>query len=255
MEGVTIDRRVTVNEPTLLLSFSGWSDAGAAATTAVQYVAEQTEATPFAHIDGEEFLDFTVQRPLVRLDDQRIRSLEWPGWKFLAAESANLILLTGPEPHLRWRSFCRSVLDLARQVGVARVAFLGAFLADVRYTDPVPLTGFASDTKILADLHVPPTSYQGPTGIVGTLADTFQRESIPLVSLWAAIPHYIATAANPRGALALLLRLREWIAMPIDFGTLESAAMTFQSKLLEAVESNPEFADLLRATQKPETSH
>ncbi|MGH7820642.1 MAG: PAC2 family protein, partial [Candidatus Binatia bacterium] len=80
MEFLTIERRPFVTDPTLLVAFSGWSDAGAAATSAVQYVAEGTGAERFARIDGEEFFDFTVQRPTVRLDAQRIRSLDWPGY-------------------------------------------------------------------------------------------------------------------------------------------------------------------------------
>jgi predicted ATP-grasp superfamily ATP-dependent carboligase len=135
------------------------------------------------------------------------------------------------------------------------VVLLGAFLAEVLYTDPVPLTGFSSDPTLLARLRVSPTAYQGPTGIVGALADTVRRRSLPLFSLWAAIPHYIAGTPNPRGALALLLKLREWAELPIDLAPLESAAATFQSQLLEAVEGNAELSKYIRNLKKGETSH
>jgi predicted ATP-grasp superfamily ATP-dependent carboligase len=255
MGHVTMERRPDVTDATLMVAFSGWSDAGGAASTAVQYVSERTEARRFASIDGEEFFDFTVQRPLVRLDQQRLRTFEWPGYEILSADSRNLLFLVGPEPHLRWKTFCRAIVQLAREIGVARVALLGAFLAEVVHSDPVPLTGFASDPEFLERLKVSATGYEGPTGIVGALANSFQQEAIPLVSLWAAIPHYIATSPNPCGALALLLKLREWMTLPIDFGPLESAATTFQAKLLEAVESNETLSSYVRALKKPETSH
>jgi len=238
---------------TLLIAFSGWSDAGSAATNAVQYVASQMSAQKFASIDGEEFFDFTVQRPLVRLDEQQIRQLDWPGWQFSAAR--NLVCATGPEPHLKWRTFCGLDERLLEQVQIERVALLGAFLAEVLYTDPVPLTGFSSDPSILERLRVSPTAYQGPTGIVGALADAVRRRSLPLFSLWAAIPHYIAGTPNPRGTLALLLKLREWTNLPIDLAPLESAAATFQSQLLEAVEGNAELSKYIRNLKKGETSH
>ena len=254
VDALTLESVPELSSPrTLLIAFSGWSDAGSAATNAVQYVAEQTSAKKFASIDGEEFFDFTVQRPLVRLDEQQIRQLDWPGWQFSAAR--NLVFATGPEPHLRWRTFCGLVERLLEQVKVEQVALLGAFLAEVLYTDPVPLTGFSSDPSILERLRVSPTAYQGPTGIVGALADVIRRRSLPLFSLWAAIPHYIAGTPNPRGALALLLKLRGWIDLPIDLAPLESAAATFQSQLLEAVEGNAELSKYIRNLKKGETSH
>lgn len=254
MDSLTIFERPELSRPaTLLVAFSGWSDAGSAATNAVQYVGTQLDAKKFATIEGEEFLDFTVQRPLVRVDDQQVRQLTWPSWEFSAAR--DVVVLSGPEPHLRWRTFCDLVLRVAAEVGVQRVALLGAFLAEVLYTDPVPLTGFASDPASLGRLKVSPTAYQGPTGIVGALADAIRRASLPIMSLWAAIPHYIAGTPNPRGALALLLKLREWMELPIDMAPLEAAAATFQGQLLEAVEGNSELAKYIRGLKKAETSH
>ena len=255
MDLVTYDSRPTLERPTLLVAFTGWSDAGAAATTAVQFAAERTQAKKFASIDGNEFFDFTVQRPIVRFDEQQIGHLQWPGHEFLATESGRFIFLIGPEPHLRWKTFCQAVVDLARESGVERVAMLGAFLAEVLYTDPVPLTGFATDSSLLDRLKVPTTGYQGPTGIVGALADAFRQASIPLVSIWAAIPHYISASPNPRAALALLLKLREWVELPIDFAPLEAAAAAFQAQLLAAVESNLHLSSYIRGLKKHETSH
>jgi predicted ATP-grasp superfamily ATP-dependent carboligase len=254
VDPLSFDHRPELGHPTtLLLAFSGWSDAGTAATNAVQYVATQMGAKKFASIDGEEFFDFTVQRPIVRLDEQHIRSMEWPSYEFSAA--GNLLFAVGPEPHLRWKTFCGTVMRLVQEMGVDRAVLLGAFLAEVLYTDPVPLTGFASDPSILERLRVSPTSYQGPTGIVGTVADALRRAPLPHLSLWAAIPHYIAATPNPRGTLALLLKLREWMELPIDLAPLESAAATFQEQLLAAVESNTELSDYLRGLKKGETSH
>ena len=253
MDALTIDFRPELERPTLVMAFAGWSDAGSAASNAVQYLSSQLSAQKFAAIDGEEFFDFTVQRPLVRLDEQQFRQLTWPTYEFAAVR--NFIFAVGPEPHLRWRTFCGHVVRLAEELAVERVVLLGAFLAEVLYTDPVPLTGFASDPALLERLKVSPTSYQGPTGIVGALADAMRRKGLPLLSLWGAIPHYIAGTPNPRGALALLLKLREWIELPIDTAPLEAAAATFQSQLLEAVEGNTELSEYIRGMKKGETSH
>lgn len=253
VDALTIDFRPSVDKPTLVMAFAGWSDAGSAASNAVQYLSTQLSAQKFASIDGEDFFDFTVQRPLVRLDDRQFRQLTWPVYEFASAQ--NFVFAVGPEPHLRWKTFCSLVVKLAEELHVGRVVLLGAFLAEVLYTDPVPLTGFASDPALLEKLKISPTTYQGPTGIVGALADAIRRKGLPLLSLWGAIPHYIAGTPNPRGALALLLKLREWIDLPIDTAPLESAAATFQSQLLEAVEGNTELSQYIQGLKKGETSH
>jgi predicted ATP-grasp superfamily ATP-dependent carboligase len=255
LDALRFERRPALKEPTLVLAFSGWSDAGAAASTAVTYLASQTGAEKFAAIDGEEFFDFTVQRPMVRLDAQQIRQLTWPTYEFSAADGVDLVFAVGPEPHLRWRSFCGNVVRCAKEVGIARVALLGSFLADVLYSDPVPLTGFASDPAILGRLNVQPTGYEGPTGIAGAIADAFRREGFTIGSLWAAIPHYVAATPNPRGALALVLKLREWIGVTVDLAPLEAAAVAFQSQLVEAVEADADLSKYVRKLRKSETSH
>ena len=130
VDALTLESVPELSSPrTLLIAFSGWSDAGSAATNAVQYVAAQMSAQKFASIDGEEFFDFTVQRPLVRLDEQQIRQLDWPGWQFSAAR--NLVLATGPEPHLKWQTFCGLVERLLEKMQIERVVLLGAFLGQI----------------------------------------------------------------------------------------------------------------------------
>lgn len=250
-----LERRPDFHEPTLLVAFAGWNDAGLAASTAVQYAAEQLGAKRCARLDGEEFFDSTVQRPLVKLDAEGLREIVWPSFDCLAADAHGVAFLTAPEPHLRWKTFSREMVGLGRELGVARVGLLGSFLAQVVYSDPVPVSGFSTDAALLARLHVGSTHYEGPTGIVGVLADAFRRESIPVVSLWAAVPHYIAAAANPRAALALLLKVREWIGLPIDLAPIEAAASTFQAKLLEAVEGDSDLSSYVRTLKKDEPSH
>ncbi|MGH7803178.1 MAG: PAC2 family protein [Candidatus Binatia bacterium] len=251
---MSLERTPDLQGPTVLFAFSGWNDAGLAATTAVQYVAERLEAKRFHSIDGEEFYDYTVQRPHVRLDETDVRQITWPTFDFLAADGRGLAFLTAPEPHLHWKSFAKQMGDVCRSIGASRVGLLGSFLAQVVYSDPVPVTGFASDPNLLANLRVGTTSYEGPTGIVGVLLDELRRE-FPVVSLWAAVPHYIATAANPRAALALILKLREWIELPIDTAPMEAAASNFQAKLLEAVEGDSDLANYVRGLKKDEPSH
>ena len=130
--------------PALVCAFKGWNDAGEAATSALTFMGASLDASRFALIDPEEFVDFQSTRPSVRLVDGLSRKIEWPEFEFYEARvpraPRDLILLSGPEPAMRWRTFCEEVIELAEAIGVQMVVTMGALLADVPHTRPVSIT-------------------------------------------------------------------------------------------------------------------
>ena len=256
VDALNFDARPTLRQPVVILAFGGWNDAGQSATAAVRYLAEQFDAKPLATIDPDEFYDFTVQRPRVRLVEGMHRHVEWGVNEFhysaTPALVRDLIFGWGPEPHLKWKSFCANVISLVRQCGAEMVVTLGGYLVEVLYSRPVPISGFASDPALIQTLDVGTTRYEGPTGIVGVFGDVCRRESLPHVSLWAALPHYIAAVPNPRGALALLMKLTEFLGLPVDFAPLQETAAAFEQKVNEAVAEDPKLSAYIRELKKRE---
>jgi predicted ATP-grasp superfamily ATP-dependent carboligase len=253
---LVFENRPPLRNPVLLLSFAGWSDAGASATTAVRYLSDQLLATRFANIDPEEFYDFSVQRPVVRLTESKIREIQWPSYDFYQGAgigvARDFVLGIGIEPQLRWRTFTETMLRFVSECRIETVVTLGAYLDEVLYTRPVPLTGFSSDPKLMDALDLMPSRYQGPTGIIGVLSDACRRAGVPNMSLWAALPHYLSATPNPRGTLALLLRLTQWLGVRLDTGPLERAAADFQAKINEAVNADPKISAYVRELKKRE---
>jgi proteasome assembly chaperone (PAC2) family protein len=230
--------------PALVCAFKGWNDAGEAATSALTFMGAGFDATRFALIDPEEFVDFQSTRPSVRMVDGLTRKIEWPEFEFYEARvpraPRDLILLSGPEPAMKWRTFCEKVIELAEAIGVQMVVTLGALLADVPHTRPVSITGMASDQGLIDRLSLQPPTYEGPTGIVGVLHAACADAGMPSASLWAAVPHYVAVAPNPKGALALLRRLESLVGVTVDASDLETAATDYDRQVTRAVELDPE---------------
>ena len=172
------------------------------------------------------------------------RKIEWPEFEFYEARvpraPRDLILLSGPEPAMRWRTFCETVIELAEAIGVQMVVTMGALLADVPHTRPVSISGLSSDEVFNQRLGVQPTSYEGPTGIVGVLHDACQRQGIPTASLWASVPHYVAAAPNPKAALALVRKLESLVGVSVDAAELETAATDYERQVSLAVQSDPD---------------
>ena len=252
---VRLEVMPALGAPALLLAFEGWNDAGESASGAVRYLADALAGAPLGEIDPERFYDFTVQRPEVRLDAGGVRRIEWPAYAFRYAVvpgRCELVTGVGAEPHLAWRSFCDEVIELTRRVRAGRVVRLGAFLADVLYSRPVRISGFASDGGLPPELAVQPTGYEGPTGIVGVLASRLADEGFATASLWAGLPHYIGVTPNPRGTLALVQKCCQLLDLPIDQQPLERQAAEFEARVSQLVASDPALAEYVRELKKRE---
>jgi predicted ATP-grasp superfamily ATP-dependent carboligase len=228
----------------MVCAFQGWNDAGDAASSAVSFLASALDARRFAQIDSEEFYDFQANRPTVQLTDGKAREIVWPTVEVFEARAPraprDLVLVQGVEPSMRWRAFSAHLVELAEALGVQVVVTLGALLADVPHTRPVTMTGFASDPSLVERLGLTPSSYEGPTGIVGVLHGACQDAGLPSASLWAGVPHYVAAAANPKAALALVRRVEGLIGVSVDVSDLEVAAADYERQVGLAVQSDPD---------------
>ncbi len=230
--------------PVRVCAFSGWNDAGVAASAALSYIRGSFEAREVAGIDPEDFYDFTAVRPTVKLTEGSTREIEWPENLFSVAPvpgaEGDLVMLQGVEPSLRWRRFTEDVVTTARDLGVRMVITLGALLADVPHSRPVAITGITSDETLVERLGFEPPSYEGPTGIVGVLQHACAEAGLPAVSLWASVPHYVAASPNPKVALALVRAFEGTTGLAVDGGELESAADDYERQVTAAVASDPE---------------
>ncbi len=235
--------------PAMICAFSGWNDAGDAASAALTFIGESLGAERFARIDPEEFYDFQSTRPQIRFTEGsapsgRLREIMWPGVEIYAARvpraPRDLILVQGPEPAMRWKAFCRHIIDLAEALGTQMVVTLGALLADVPHTRPVSITGLASDESLVDKLALAQSTYEGPTGIVGVLHTACSEAGLPAASLWSSVPHYVAAAPNPKAALALVRKVEGLVAVSVDASELESASIEYERQVSRAVESDPE---------------
>jgi proteasome assembly chaperone (PAC2) family protein len=243
-----LDRRPELRRPILIAAFRGWNDGAQAASLAASFLARAWNATRFAEIDPEEFFDFQAVRPHVSLEDGLTRRIDWPENAFYAApipvtanaRERDAILLLGVEPNTRWRTFTAEIVDLARELEVELVITLGALLADVPHTRPSPVTGSASDERLVSELGLSASRYEGPTGIVGVLHDACRRASLDSASLWAAVPHYASLAPSPLAAHALCTRLAELVQADLDVAELEKAAEAYVRQVSEAVAADEE---------------
>jgi predicted ATP-grasp superfamily ATP-dependent carboligase len=245
MSHVRLGSVPAMRSPVMVCAFRGWNDGGEAATAAVEYLRDRWGAERLGDVDPEEFFDFQVTRPTVRLEDGVTRRIEWPSNEFFHArgQQRDVILFLGIEPNVRWRTFSEAIMSAARDLGAATVVTLGAFLADVPHSLPTPVAGTAPDATMAAELGISPTGYEGPTGIVGVLQDAAVRAEFTAVSLWAAVPHYLPAGPNPKAALALVRKVARLVGTPVETDTLARAAETWEQQVNDTIEESPELKE------------
>jgi proteasome assembly chaperone (PAC2) family protein len=238
--------RPELRHPTAVIAFEGWNDACDAASAAAAYiVGEAGTVEPFAVIDPEEFFDFQAHRPLVEVNEGGTRSLSWPLTRFHAVpqpqSGRDLVVVAGDEPSFRWKTFTRHITQVLGDAGVEDVILLGAFIGQVAHTRPTPIVGVATDLAIVRRHQLATSTYEGPTGIVGVLMEACREAGLPAVSLWAAVPHYLAANPNPKATLALLKRTASIVDLQTDLSELELAVGEFNERVDDAVRASGDF--------------
>ena len=233
-----------LKRPVMVAAFKGWNDAGESASAALGFLLEQFDGQQIAAIDPEEFYDFTAVRPTVTLSEGLSREIEWPENSIHAARvpgaERDLVIVQGAEPSLRWKTFCNLIVNAGRDLGVEMVITLGALLADVPHTRPVPITGLASDEDLVEKLGYERSTYEGPTGIVGVLHHACAEQQLPSASLWASVPHYVAAAPNPKAALSLIRSFEGVAKIAIDATQLEESSEDYERQVNAAVATDPD---------------
>ena len=260
-----------LRNPVMLIAFSGWNDAAEAATGAASHILgawtdaqhainDQVGVVPelIADIDPEEFYDFQVNRPIVDIDESQIRSLTWPGTQIFGLATPNFdfdfIIVRGVEPSMKWKTFTHDLLDLADDLEVQTIITLGSMLADAPHSRPITVTGSGAHPDLAKRLGVEVNRYEGPTGILGVIADACLRRGLDAISLWAAIPHYASNSPSPKATLALINALEDFLDISLPQGDLHADSLEWESEVDELAREDSDVAEYVKALEESKDS-
>jgi PAC2 family len=243
-----------LRDPVAIAAFEGWNDAADSSTAAVEHLEQVWTARPVTALDPEEFYDFQVNRPIVSLAEGETRNIEWPTTRFSVATppgtDRDVLLIRGIEPSMRWRTFCGEILELCHSLEVNRIVLLGALLADVPYTRPLPISGSAATRDAAERFNLTPTRYDGPTGIVGVLHEACIRAELDALSFWVHVPHYANNPPCPKATLALLHRVEDVLDLPVPMMDLAEESAEWEERLRGAAEQDAELAEYVRELEE-----
>ncbi|HEY3292722.1 MAG TPA: PAC2 family protein [Candidatus Nanopelagicaceae bacterium] len=239
-----------LRSPVMVFSFGGWNDAGEAATGAVSHLLNIWDNTLIGNFDPEDFYDFQVNRPMVFVDDSKVRKITWPTTEVFGILTPqfdfDLVVVKGLEPSMRWKKFTDEMLDLADDLDVSMILTVGSLLADTPHSRPISVSGSGSHPDIAKRLGVEVSRYEGPTGILGVLQEAAQRRGIDAISLWAAIPHYASAPPSPKATLALINALEDFLNISIPLADLSEQSKMWESGIDEMAQEDTELGEYVR---------
>ncbi|GHC78655.1 hypothetical protein GCM10007079_16140 [Nocardiopsis terrae] len=249
---IQLDRELV--EPVMVAAFEGWNDAGEAASLAVEHLSEKWGARELCALAPDDYYDFQVTRPRMTVVDGRLTEMDWPTTRVRVARPPgsrrDVVLVTGPEPNMRWRSYTADLLAIARELGVRRAVVLGSLLADAPHTRPIPVTGMSSPLELGNRFGLEAATYTGPTGIVGVVHETFSSVGVETVSLWAAIPHYVAQPPCPKATLALLGWVQDFLGAEVPLGDLPEDSVSWEASVNDLTAEDEDIAAYVRGLEE-----
>lgn len=253
VDGFTVSEIPQLRSPIVVMAFTGWSDTGTVTTDAATQLIQSLGGQPFLEVDPEEYYVFTETRPTVRIDEDGVRRLEWPENRAyycqIEGQEHDLIVVRGAEPNLRWRSFSERLTETIAGAGPSLICTLVARPAATPHTRPVPVTGSSADAALAARFGLARSMYQGPTGIIGVLHDTFRRRGVGLISLAAGVPHYLNVDENPAATMALLQALGPVLGFQPELGDLAEESLRFVERVEEASQGDDQIGSYVRTLE------
>lgn len=244
----------SLRDPIMVLAFQGWNDAAEAASKATEHLLSLWPSQLIAEVESEDFYDYQVNRPQVFLDESGERELSWPSTTIHSVlvphYDRDLIIVTGVEPSMRWRTFVGEILSLGEDLNMSMVISLGSLLADVPHTRPIPVTLSAASAALAKKFDVEMSRYEGPTGILGAIQDGCNARDIEAISLWAAIPHYVSAPPCPKATLALINHLEDLLDLNIPEGELPDDSRAWELGATQIMEEDSEITEYVQSLEE-----
>ncbi len=242
-----------LKDPVLVVALEGWIEAGYASATAMGALKQQIRTHRLLRFDTDELLDQRARRPTMRLINGVNTELRWPRLQMRHGRDSagqDLLVLTGPEPDMRWNAFVRALMDVVERLDVRLCVGFGAFPAAAPHTRPVSIGATATSQKLADEVGYLEATMDIPGGVQAAIERGFAEAGRPAVGLWARVPHYAAAMPFPAAAASLLETLARVTGLVIDTVELRNAGTAANAQIDQLVQNNPEHVEMVRRLEE-----
>lgn len=245
------------NGRVLILALDGWTDAGSGATGAANYIREKLLAERLLNIDDPEYFDYLRQRPVIVLDEHGDRDFLWPSIELWGPSKErprdndlSLYFLIGQEPALQWPYLRDEIRELVEDREISSVIMLGSLAAEAPHNRPIKIYKNSQSAVVRNAYGIERSNYDGRSGFMSVLGHAFEKAGLPTISIWAQVPHYVASMPSPKAALALVSELEIFLKFSVDHKDLLTAAFEWERSVDDFVEGDEDLANYIASLEK-----
>lgn len=242
----------------LVIALDGWTDAGMASTGAVTYIKDKLSSDLLLALDDQDYFDLLRQRPIIVLDEHGERDFIWPsielfgpGPKTLVQEKdLSLFFLTGQEPALQWQFLITELLEIIEDRDIQSVIMLGSLAAETPHSRQIKIYKNSQTASVRNALGIERSNYDGRAGFISVLGHAIEKAGIPTISIWAQVPHYVASMPSPKAALALVNDLEIMLGFTVDHKEILESAFEWERSVDSFVEGDEDLLNYIAGLER-----
>lgn len=240
------------------MALDGWTDAGMASTGAVSYIKDKLASDRLIAIDDQDYFDLLRQRPIIVLDEHGERDFIWPSIELfgpgpnspIQQKDLNLYFLTGQEPALQWQFLITELLEIIEDRDIQAVIMLGSLAAETPHSRPIKIYKNSQTASVRNAFGIERSNYDGRAGFLSVLGHAIEKAGIPTISIWAQVPHYVASMPSPKAALALVNDLEIMLGFTVDHKEILEAAFEWERSVDSFAEGDEDLLNYIAGLEK-----
>jgi len=242
----------------LIIALDGWTDAGMASTGAVSYIKEKLSSELLLALDDQDYFDLLRQRPIIVLDEHGERDFIWPSIELFGPgpksevqqKDLSLYFLTGQEPALQWQFLITELLEIIEDRDIQSVIMLGSLAAETPHSRQIKIYKNSQTASVRNALGIERSNYDGRAGFISVLGHAIEKAGIPTISIWAQVPHYVASMPSPKAALALVNDLEIMLGFTVDHKEILESAFEWERSVDTFAEGDEDLLNYIAGLER-----
>lgn len=245
--------RPELGDPVLVVALDGFVDAGHARRLTVEHLLSEGEPLTVATFDVDLLHDYRARRPPMLFVEDHWETYDAPELLVqMLRDTAGTpyLVLHGPEPDVQWERFATAVALLCADLGVRMTIGLNAIPMAVPHTRPAGVIAHGSRRELVAGFDPWVATVTVPGAAAHLVEYRLGRAGRDAVGFAVHVPHYVATAAYPEAAAALVQAIAKVSGLDLPSDALAVAAAETRRLIDEQVADNAEVAAVVRALEE-----
>lgn len=236
------------HRPVLVHQLDGFVDAGQSGRILAANLMEQLDTEVVAEFDHDQLHDYRSRRPAMIFDTNQWKSYADVQLRLLKLTDEHgevFLLLHGPEPDVQWERMAAAMIGLIEQLDVRLTVTLHGIPMAVPHTRPITATAHATDPELVQGYRSWIDRVEVPASFTGLLEFRLGQLDRKAMGFAAHVPHYLAQASFPAGALALTRLLNSATGLAVPTEPLEEAAASNMTDINNEMAQSAEVQDLV----------